>query len=139
MATKFLDYEGLKLVIKKFNERNDGKYISSALKGAANGIASLDSNGKIPVEQLGNLDVTVFRVVTELPKSDIKPYIYLIKNVEKPTDNEYIEWVYVAEEKRWEKLGEYKADIDLTPYAKLKGDNAFTGNNFFSGSDNSFT
>ena len=50
MATKFLDYEGLKLVIKKFNERNDGKYISSVLKGAANGVASLDANGKIPVE-----------------------------------------------------------------------------------------
>ena len=139
MATKFLDYEGLKIVIKKLNERNDGKYISSTLKGAANGIASLDANGKIPVQQLGNLDVTVFKVVTELPKSDIKPYIYLIKNVEKPTDNEYIEWVYVTEEKRWEKLGEYKADIDLAPYAKLKGNNEFTGNNTFSGSDNNFT
>lgn len=139
MATKFLDYDGLKLVIKKFNERNDGKYIISALKGAANGVASLDANGKIPVQQLGNLDVTVFKVVTELPKSDIKPYIYIIKNVEKPTDNEYIEWVYVTEEKRWEKLGEYKADINLTHYAKLKGDNEFTGNNIFSGSDNSFT
>lgn len=133
-SKQFLDYEGLKHVIEKLNTRNDGKYISSILKGAANGVASLDANGRIPVEQLGNLDVTVFKVVTALPTSDIKPYIYLVKNVEKPTDNEYIEWVYITEEKRWEKLGEYKADIDLTPYAKLAENNTFTGTNVFNGS-----
>lgn len=133
MATKFLDYEGLKLVIKKLNERNDGKYISSALKGAANGVATLDANGRIPVGQLG-IDTTVFKVVTELPTSDIKPYIYLVKNAENPTDNKYIEWVYVTDEDRWEKLGEYKADIDLSPYAKLAERNTFIGDNTFKGS-----
>lgn len=135
-SKQFLDYEGLKHVIEKLNTRNDGKYISSILKGVANGVASLDANGKIPVEQLGNLDVTVFKVVTALPTSDIKPYIYLVKNVEEPTDNEYIEWVYVADEERWEKLGEYKADIDLTPYAKLAERNTFIGDNTFQGSIN---
>lgn len=131
-SKQFLDYEGLKHVIEKLNTRNDGKYISSILKGEANGVASLDAKGRIPVEQLGNLDVTVFKVVTKLPESDIKPYIYLVKNADEPENNKYIEWVYVADENRWEKLGEYKADIDLSPYAKLEGNNNFTGINNFS-------
>ena len=36
--------------------------------GKANGVASLDSNGSVPIEQLGNIDTTLFLIVKELLK-----------------------------------------------------------------------
>ena len=131
-SKQFLDLEGLKHVIAKLNARNDGAYLGTALKGAPNGLATLDATGKIPVAQLGNLDVTVFEVVTALPTENIKPHIYLKKkDGTTPDDNRYVEWVYLTTDKKWEEIGEYKADIDLTPYAKLDGINSFTNINTF--------
>ena len=52
--------------------------------GKANGVASLDSNGSVPIEQLGNIDTTLFLIVRELPTTDIKTnkiYLFLIKMI----------------------------------------------------------
>lgn len=79
--------------------------------GKANGVASLDSNGSVPIEQLGNVDTTLFLIVRELPTADIKSNkIYLVPNQDGQGNNVYIEYLYV--EDVWEKLGEFKPDID---------------------------
>lgn len=81
--------------------------------GKANGVASLDSNGSVPIEQLGNIDTTLFLIVRELPTMDIKTNkIYLVPNQDGQGDNIYVEYLYV--EGVWEKLGEFKPEVDIT-------------------------
>jgi hypothetical protein len=73
--------------------------------GKSNGVASLDSNGSVPIEQLGNIDTTLFLIVRELPTTDIKTNkIYLVPNQDGQGNNVYVEYLYV--ENVWEKLGE---------------------------------
>ena len=61
------------------------------------------------------LDTTIYQVVTQLPTQDINPNkIYLITSAESEESNVYTEYIYVNGE--WEVLGEYKAEVDLTPY-----------------------
>lgn len=81
--------------------------------GKANGVASLDSNGSVPIEQLGNVDTTLFLIVRELPTADIKSNkIYLVPNEDGQGNNVYIEYLYV--ENVWEKVGEFKPEVDLS-------------------------
>lgn len=85
--------------------------------GKANGVASLDSNGSVPIEQLGNIDTTLFLIVRELPTTDIKSNkIYLVPNQDGQGDNVYLEYLYV--EDVWEKLGEFKPEVDLSKCVK---------------------
>lgn len=85
--------------------------------GKVNGVASLDSNGSVPIEQLGNIDTTLFLIVRELPTTDIKTNkIYLVPNQDGQGNNVYIEYLYV--ENVWEKLGEFKPEVDLSEYVK---------------------
>lgn len=91
--------------------------------GEANGVASLDSEGNIPLRQLRNLDTTVAEVVTALPKTNIKKHVYLIK-VSSVTQNQYEEYLYTGDTSaeydasKWEKLGDFRPTIDLANYAK---------------------
>lgn len=58
----------------------------------------------------------------ELPtkESEIKGKIYCKKNSNSTAgDNQYNEYIYVTSTKKWEKVGEFKADPDLNGYAKL--------------------
>lgn len=97
------------------NVTNDAQVKRSEM-GAANGVPTLDSNGKIPVNQLGNLDTVVSMVVTELPTTDIKTNkIYLVKDSTTEGDL-YQEYLYV--DNKWEKVGTHKQEVDLTDYAK---------------------
>ena len=83
--------------------------------GKANGVASLDSNGSVPIEQLGNIDTTLFLIVRELPTTNIKTNkIYLVPNQDGQSNNVYIEYLYV--ENIWEKLGEFKPEVNLSGY-----------------------
>lgn len=92
--------------------------------GSANGIAGLDSNGYVPLAQLGNLDTTVAEVVTALPTTNIKKHIYLIKDTDGVTQNQYEEYIYTGDTSatydasKWEKLGDFRATVDLADYAK---------------------
>lgn len=89
---------------------------------ASNGIAGLDSNGNVPLAQLGNLDTTVAEVVTALPTIDIKKHIYLIKDASSVTQNKYEEYIYTGDTSatydasKWEKLGDFRATVDLANY-----------------------
>lgn len=90
--------------------------------GEANGVAGLDSNGCVPLDQLGNLDTTVAEVVTALPTTNIKKHIYLIKDDSSVTQNKYDEYIYIGDtsatydDSKWEKLGYFRATVDLANY-----------------------
>lgn len=92
--------------------------------GSANGIAGLDANGYVPLAQLGNLDTTVAEVVTALPTTNIKKHIYLIKDTDGVTQNQYEEYIYTGDTSttydasKWEKLGNFRGTVDLADYAK---------------------
>lgn len=91
---------------------------------SANGVAGLDSNGNVPLAQLGNLDTTVAEVVTALPTTNIKKHIYLIKDTDGINQNQYEEYIYTGDTSatydasKWEKLGDFRATVDLKDYAK---------------------
>ena len=97
------------------NVTNDAQVKRSEM-GAANGVPTLDSNGKIPVDQLGNLDTVVAMVVTQLPTTDIKTNkIYLVKDSTTEGDL-YQEYLYI--DGKWEKIGTHKQEVDLTDYVR---------------------
>lgn len=95
-------------------------YITSSLSGATfkkiNGVSILKSaSDKNDI----TIDLSLFIVPSDnkLPTADINPNkIYLIKKDGTPTGNIYIEYMYVNS--AWEQLGEYKSEVDLTPYLK---------------------
>lgn len=95
---------------------------------------TVDGNGKISVpakqfktingesvEGTGNItiDLSLYKVVASLPTENIEDNkIYLVQSTETVPDGElnvYVEWIHVSG--KWEKLGEFKTAVDLTPYA----------------------
>lgn len=93
--------------------------------GAPGGVASLDSTGNVPIDQLSNISTDLFIVVSELPTEDIKEgKIYCIKDTSSTAqDNGYIEYAYINN--KWEKIGQFQAEPDLRDYARLDGDVEF--------------
>lgn len=93
-------------------------------KGQENGLATLDEHGQVPLNQLGNLDMTVFTVVESLPTSNIENKVYLVRSSLASDKNNYIEYIYTGDRKgtydatKWEKLGEVAAKTDLSEYYK---------------------
>lgn len=87
---------------------------------------SLENGGNI------ELDFTVAEFVTKLPEVSTasKSKIYLVASSESGTQNTYAEYIKitVSGTDKWEKLGEYKAEMDLTPYAKAADLKDHTGN-----------
>ena len=87
---------------------------------------SLENGGNI------ELDFTVAEFVTKLPDvaTASKSKIYLVASSESGTQNTYAEYIKVTVDgtDKFEKLGEYKAEMDLTPYAKAADLTAHTGN-----------
>lgn len=123
----YLDKSGLLRVlrgVKNQIERKVGELETT--KGRPNGIASLDSKGFVPLAQLGNLDMTFFEPVQELPTTDIKKHIYLIKNNKEGEQDTYDEYLYTGDvdgeydSAKWEKLGDFVPTFDLKEYAKKK-------------------
>ena len=99
-------------------------FVKSSEKGKANGVATLDSNGYVPLSQLGNIDTTFAEVVTELPTTGIKKHIYMMKAGTKGDRNIYVEYIYTGDVSdtydatKWEKLGEFTTSVDLSGYVK---------------------
>lgn len=86
-------------------------FVKASEKGKANGVATLDGNGNVPLTQLGNIDTTFAEVVTELPSTGIKKHIYMMKAGTTGDKNVYAEYVYTGDvastydATKWEKLG----------------------------------
>lgn len=84
-------------------------------------IPMLDSTGRIPLAQLGNVDTTLFEVVKSLPTSNIKSHIYLVESADEE-QNRYSEYIYTGDvsvtydETKWKKLGDMDYQIDLEDY-----------------------
>lgn len=63
------------------------------------------------------LDVGLYKVVSALPTTGIDTNkIYLVPDAEGQGQNVYVEYMYVNG--KWEIVGQYKSDVDLTPYFK---------------------
>lgn len=114
------DYDGINTDIttyKSLQEVMSG--IDSTLKVKADLV-----DGKIPLEQLGNLDMVLFEVVRELPTTNIKKHIYLMKvsELESGAKNLYAEYIYTGDvtatydASKWEKLGVKQIETDLSDY-----------------------
>lgn len=149
---KYLDKNSVLRLLQGLKTQID-KSKTSVLdtKGVANGIASLDAGGNVPLSQLGNLDTTFFEIVTELPTDirNIKKHIYILKGNKDGQNNKYAEYIYtgdltdagVVDATKWEKLGDFVPTFDLQEYVKKAGavaklefydpvlDNAWNGDN----------
>lgn len=67
------------------------------------------------------LDIRVFKIVQELPGSpetNNENKIHVVPNPSGPSGNVYNE--YIWDGSKWEELGSFKADVDLSEYAKTK-------------------
>lgn len=95
------------------NEVNRAK---AAEKTNADAIESLRT-------QVNGLDLTLYVIADSLPTSDIKTNkIYLVRNASGADGNIYTEYAYINS--AWEKIGEYKANVDLSNYyTKSQTDN----------------
>ena len=126
---KYLDKNSVLRLLQGIKTQID-KSKTSVLdtKGAANGIASLDAGGNVPLSQLGNLDTTFFEVVTELPTDirNIKKHIYILNGNKDGENNKYAEYIYTGDltdegnfdATKWEKLGDFVPTFDLQEYVK---------------------
>ena len=99
-------------------------FVKSSEKGKANGVATLDAKGFVPLSQLGNIDTTFAEVVTELPATGVKKHIYMMKTGTTGDKNIYAEYIYTGDvagtydATKWEKLGEASTSIDLSGYVQ---------------------
>lgn len=76
------------------------------------------------------LDTTIFKVVDSLPDSPAagdENKIHLVLTNTGKTGNEYTEYLWVNG--KWEELGKFIADVDLTPYLKVAELTATVNNN----------
>nr|DAM39925.1 MAG TPA: Head fiber protein [Crassvirales sp.] len=79
---------------------------------------------------LANPNTDIFEVVTELPTENISTSrIYCVLSSTKGEENKYTEYAYIKQtdgQYAWEKMGEFKAEPDLSDYAKINSPH-FTG------------
>lgn len=79
---------------------------------------------------LTNPNTDLFEVVTELPTENISTSkLYCVLSSKVGEENKYTEYAYIKQtdgQFAWEKMGEFKAEPDLSGYAKLS-DASFTG------------
>lgn len=121
-------------------------------KGAVNGVATLDANGKVPVKQMpetktingasifgsGNLQLSasLYKIVDALPTTGIDTSkIYLVPASATTAKNNKTEYIYLGDpnkaydESKWEKLGdEQKSSTVTTPGGSITVDTALIKN-----------
>lgn len=80
--------------------------------------------------KISAIDKTFAEVVTALPTTDIKKHLYLLldSGASGVNQNKYSEFVYTGvlpinetnkyDASKWEKMGDFQAEVDLTPYSK---------------------
>ncbi len=126
---KYLDKNSVLRLLKGVKTQID-KSKTSILdtKGAANGIASLDEKGNVPLSQLGNLDTDIYEVAPTFPgqlSEKQSKHIFLIpRDSDETTKNVYKEYIFVGnditnvKDTDWEQLGEFTTSVDLKNYSK---------------------
>lgn len=126
----YLDAEGLALVLSGIRDKiNAAAEGITNTKGKANGIASLDENGNVPLSQLGNVDTDIHEIALELPTQLTEKqskHIFLVPRGvdEKTNKNIYKEYIFTGrditnvKDTDWEQLGEFTTSVDLKNYSK---------------------
>ena len=95
------------------------------LKLTASQLPALKTINGSSIVGSGNItiDLSLYKLVDALPEESIDDNkIYLVKGAESSEDNVYTEYIHVTPEEgepTWEKIGEYKSNVDLTPYVKF--------------------
>ena len=124
---------------KEFLDNKFNEYIPLLQKGQANGVATLDANGKIPVAQMpenGELSASLYKIVDTLPTTDIDTSkIYLVPASATTAKNNKTEYIYLGDpnkaydESKWEKLGdEQKSSTVTTPGGSITVDTTLIEN-----------
>ena len=132
---KYLDSAGVSILWNKIKNLIKSKVDEGLVDklGKPEGIATLNSDGKIYGSQLPSIktvngsslfgegdiaiDLTLYKVVDSLPTEDIDPNkIYLVTDANNVEGNLYDEFVYT--DNKWEKLGSYRASVELADYVK---------------------
>ena len=117
MANKLVDESGLNQAMVEVNKT----FIKNT--------DTLFNFGDTPVQKGGTVSMpALYMLVSTLPTAgaDTMNRIYLVPAGTTETGNIYAEYITVAGAQqagkpanyKWEKLGEHKAEVDLTPYAK---------------------
>ena len=127
---KYLDKNSVLRLLQGIKTQID-KSKTSVLdtKGVANGIASLDENGNVPLSQLGNVDTDIHEIALELPTQLTEKqskHIFLVPRGvdEKANKNIYKEYIFTGsditnvKDTDWEQLGEFTTSVDLKDYSK---------------------
>lgn len=127
---KYLDKNSVMRLLQGIKTQID-KSKTSVLdtKGVANGIASLDENGNVPLSQLGNVDTDIHEIALELPTQLTEKqskHIFLVSRGvdEKTKKNIYKEYIFTGsditnvKDTDWEQLGEFTTSVDLKDYSK---------------------
>ena len=127
---KYLDRNSVLRLLQGIKTQID-KSKTSVLdtKGAANGIASLDESGNVPLSQLGNVDTDIHEMALELPTQLTEKqskHIFLVPRGvdEKTNKNIYKEYIFTGsditnvKDTDWEQLGEFTTSVDLKDYSK---------------------
>lgn len=127
---KYLDKNSVLRLLQGIKTQID-KSKTSVLdtKGVANGIASLDENGNVPLSQLGNVDTDIHEIALELPTQLTEKqskHIFLVPRGvdEKTNKNIYKEYIFNGsditnvKDTDWEQLGEFTTSVDLKDYSK---------------------
>lgn len=113
------------------------KQIPWSQRGTANGVATLDDNGKIPVAQMpknGEVSASLYKIVDALPTTGIDTSkIYLVPAESFTTNNYKTEYIYLGDpnkaydESKWEKIGDEKTNnITPTPGGSITIETAFS-------------
>lgn len=111
----------------------DNEEVKNAIKNLNDADIELNTKLNELANKVNNLKTDVFTVVDSLPTENIENKIYCVKDTtDGDTNNKFIEYIYIETTKSWEKVGEFKADPDLSGYAKLSGAK-FTGDVNFTG------
>ena len=127
---KYLDKNSVLRLLQGIKTQID-KSKTSVLdtKGAANGIASLDENGNVPLSQLGNVDTDIHEIAlvlpTQLTEKQSKHIFLVPRGVDEKTNkNIYKEYIFTGsditnvKDTDWEQLGEFTTSVDLKDYSK---------------------
>lgn len=105
--------------------------IKENINNVNNTLNDVNSDMQELKNKVSKISTELFKIVTELPEAADadKNKIYCILTINKvDNENKYVEYIAIEEDNvwKWEKIGEFKAEPDLSGYAKLSGA-VFTG------------
>lgn len=105
--------------------------IKENINNVNNALNDVNSDMQELKNKVSKISTELFKIVTELPEAADadKNKIYCILTINQvDNENKYVEYIVIEEDNvwKWEKIGEFKAEPDLSGYAKLNGAN-FSG------------